>query len=423
MTYLEAAVQVLGEEGQALHYSDIAARAIERGLITPLGATPEASMASTLYTAAKRPGPAVRTVGRGFFTVEAPPVAGGLEDELAENNLTVRKDLLKFIREMEPRQLEHLVGQLLTELGYEDVQVTQYVGDQGIDVTATLTAGGVASVNTAVQVKRQASSVGGPVVQQLRGSLTADQRGLLITTGSFSPAAKAQATATGMLPISLVEGDEFVDLMISRNVGVTRKSIEVLELDLESLVFPEEEGRGGRSAALWPLPGGQDKYFESLLAFLDAVGEEGIELDAMVAWVIDNYENVTKEKLVGSYLRSVLYSMGLVRFDGEQILLTDLGSELRVQRYESTLLHALVENVLGVEELIAILREDGPAALSPLHAALTQRINRSWETTYQTKFRLLWLRAGGLAAKDGQEWKLASGADELIAALGAPLAS
>lgn len=42
MTYLEAAAAILREAGTALHYREIAQRAIEKGLITPTGKTPHA---------------------------------------------------------------------------------------------------------------------------------------------------------------------------------------------------------------------------------------------------------------------------------------------------------------------------------------------------------------------------------------------
>ena len=109
-----------------------------------------------------------------------------LDDEIDKNNQQVRSELLDTLREIDPRQLEHLVAQVLQELGYEDVEVTRYVGDEGIDVTANLTAGGVASVLTAVQVKRHAANIGPDTIQRLRGSLASEQRGLIITTGRYT---------------------------------------------------------------------------------------------------------------------------------------------------------------------------------------------------------------------------------------------
>ncbi|OGQ79153.1 MAG: hypothetical protein A2289_03105 [Deltaproteobacteria bacterium RIFOXYA12_FULL_58_15] len=36
----------------------------------------------------------------------------------------------------------------------------------------------------------------------------------------------------------------------------------------------EAGGTGEKSSTLWPLPGGQDAYFESLLAFIDKIAAD-----------------------------------------------------------------------------------------------------------------------------------------------------
>lgn len=411
MTYLEAAAEVLRQDGGALHYKEITERAIAAGFIAPKGATPEMTMGSQLYVAVKKAedGDAdamFEPTDKGFFKLATVVPSGRLDDEISSNNASVRSDLLDFIREMEPRDVELLVGQLLTELGYEEVEVTNFVGDGGIDVRAVLTAGGVASVSTAVQVKRHKNSIGGPAVQQLRGALAADQRGLMIGTGQFSPQARSEASAPGKLPIALVDGDHLVDLLLEHRIGVKRRSVEVLELDLQALVLSEEDAATAKSSTLFPLPGGQDQFFESLLAFLDEVGGDGSTLEEMVSWTIANFEQVSKEKLVKSYLRSVLYSMGLVRFDGESVLLTESGASLRETRTPGDLGVILQERILGISEILDLLT-DSPMALTEVHEKLIVLIHKSWETTHQTRFRLQWLRAAGLVDKKAQGWKRA----------------
>ncbi len=59
---------------------------------------------------------------------------------------------------MDPYQFEHLIGELLSELGYENVDVTKQSGDGGIDVVADLTLKGITNVKTVVQVKRYKAS-------------------------------------------------------------------------------------------------------------------------------------------------------------------------------------------------------------------------------------------------------------------------
>jgi hypothetical protein len=104
-------------------------------------------------------------------------------------------------------------------------------------------------------------------------------------------------------------------------------------------------------------------------------------------------------------VRAVLYSMGLVHFDGERVLLTEPGRALRQDRSRAELRGVLERNILGISELIEILKE-GPASLEQAHSQLTARISRDWETTHQTRFRLQWIVACGLAKRSGSRWRL-----------------
>jgi hypothetical protein len=49
MTYYEAALQILSSARHPLSTREITDRAIERGLVAPRGATPQATMAAELY--------------------------------------------------------------------------------------------------------------------------------------------------------------------------------------------------------------------------------------------------------------------------------------------------------------------------------------------------------------------------------------
>ena len=145
MTFLEAADIVLKESGAPLHYKEIAARALKKGLIQPIGQTPDATMGAQLYTAigkAKESGVVgrFRLVGKAHFGLALSAVGAALLSAIESQNAKVAMEILDFLHEMHPRQLELIVGRLLQEIGFEDVKVTQYSGDGGIDVEATLQA-------------------------------------------------------------------------------------------------------------------------------------------------------------------------------------------------------------------------------------------------------------------------------------------
>lgn len=412
MTNFEAAIQVLKEAGGPLHYREITERALERGLIEPHGKTPEATMAAALYghvkqAAEKDAPPVLNGVGRGKFALASKKLGGSVEADIQRNNDRVRAELHEYLRDLHPRQFELLIGQLLGAIGFEDVVVSKYSGDGGIDVDATLTVGGVTRVRTAVQVKRYKKNVPGSTVRELRGGLMTDQRGLIITTAGFTKDAIAEASADGKTPISLIAGEKLVQLLSEHQIGVRKRMVQLLELNLEEILTGEggeDAGTGDKSAALWPLPGGQDKFFETLLEFIDEIGANSPTVDEMAAWVVAHYEKVNKHDLVKSYLRTALYSMGLIAFDGEQVLLTESGESLRKSRDRSELLGYLRDNVLGVVELLRRL-EEGPMTTAEALDFFKSSLGVEWETENQVRFRLQWLTTCRAVERVGKAWQ------------------
>lgn len=220
MTFLQAAEEVLRHHspGSPLHFRRIAELAIEDGLITSHGAAPDATMGAQLYMDVKRRLEAgkperFRSLGHGRFILATPvdPLGGAID----RNNGVVRDRLRSLLSEIEPSAFEQLIGTLLRTIGFEDVAVTSYTGDGGIDVRATLTVGGVTDVRTAVQVKRWSKKVSGRTVRELRGGLGPHERGLIITLSSFTPDARREASEPDRTPITLVDGDQLLDLLVS----------------------------------------------------------------------------------------------------------------------------------------------------------------------------------------------------------------
>jgi restriction endonuclease Mrr len=171
-----------------------------------------------------------RKVGKGKFAL-AKQSTSVLTPELAieEQNSRVRKALLEMLMDMDPYQFEYLIGDLLATIGYEDVEVTKRSGDKGVDVVANLRMEGITDVKTVIQVKRfkKGNNLSGAVVTQLRGSAEVDQRGLVITTSDFTRSAKDEARAPNKMPVSLVNGEKLLDLMLKHEVGVEKKEAVV----------------------------------------------------------------------------------------------------------------------------------------------------------------------------------------------------
>jgi HJR/Mrr/RecB family endonuclease len=116
----------------------------------------------------------------------------------------VRRRLL----EMSPRGFEFFVRDLLVHCGFDDVCVTKYSSDGGVDVNATTGPRIWVFERTTVQIqaKRWMHSVGRKEVAELRGSLRPFAKGTILTTSHFSKAAINEATEAGKNPIGLVDG-------------------------------------------------------------------------------------------------------------------------------------------------------------------------------------------------------------------------
>ena len=142
-----------------------------------------------------------------------------------------RIKLLETLKKMPPTAFEHLVKRILREAGFQKVDVVGRVGDGGIDGVG-LYRMSLVSFPIYFQCKRYAGSVGPGVVRDFRGAMAGrGDKGLLITTGTFTVAAQAEATKAGTPPIDLIDGDRLCGLILKYRVGVEVRTVEVVTID------------------------------------------------------------------------------------------------------------------------------------------------------------------------------------------------
>lgn len=234
MTYLDAAHTVLLAAQQPLHYAEITQRALAKNLIVPTGLTPEATMGSRLYTDTQEDGSRFARAGRGMFDL-AKTRQGGIEDQIQAINKHTRDRLGQLLHSMPAKRFESLVMELLLAIGFDEstLQVTTYQGDGGIDVVGVYRAAGLTEVNVAVQAKRWKGNVQAPTVTQLRGSLQVHQQGIIITTSDFSIGARKEAVAPNKTHITLINGEQLIEMLIRHRVGVRERTLLVNALDEE----------------------------------------------------------------------------------------------------------------------------------------------------------------------------------------------
>src|SRR5713101_4397002 len=138
-----------------------------------------------------------------------------------------REELLARLLELSPAAFERLSQRLLRESGFVEVKVTGRSGDGGIDGVGIVRLGGLLGFPILFQCKRYGGSVGSGVIRDFRGAMTGRaDRGLVITTGTFSRDAKIEATRDGAPPINLVDGEQLLDKLKELRLGVTVKMVE-----------------------------------------------------------------------------------------------------------------------------------------------------------------------------------------------------
>ena len=151
---------------------------------------------------AGRKAAATKAAKEGGGTVEpggalGAPVEGTDEDSASLADDGWRIALLEILKRMTPAAFERLAQRILREAGFQKVDVVGRAGDGGIDGVG-LYRMSLVSFPIYFQCKRYAGSVGAGVVRDFRGAMVGrGDKGLLITTGTFTPAARAEATRDG----------------------------------------------------------------------------------------------------------------------------------------------------------------------------------------------------------------------------------
>jgi restriction system protein len=124
-----------------------------------------------------------------------------------EAELGWKQQVLDALLAMPPDAFERLSQRLLRECGFTQVEVTGRSGDGGIDGKGVLRLGGLINFQVVFQCKRYAGTVSSGAIRDFRGAMIGRaDKGLIISTGTFSRDARAEAVRDGAPAIDLVVG-------------------------------------------------------------------------------------------------------------------------------------------------------------------------------------------------------------------------
>ncbi len=143
-----------------------------------------------------------------------------------------REQLRQTLMSIEPDAFERLALRLLRESGFMQVEVTGKPNDHGIDGKGIIRLNGIVSFHMMFQCKRYRGKVCPSEIRDFRGAMQGRaDKGLFITTGSFTAEARREATRDGAPAIDLIDGDELVDMLKELGLGVSEKIVKQYEVD------------------------------------------------------------------------------------------------------------------------------------------------------------------------------------------------
>ncbi|OLD98561.1 MAG: restriction endonuclease [Cyanobacteria bacterium 13_1_40CM_2_61_4] len=145
----------------------------------------------------------------------APQVAGTIGNE------NYQEQLIGLLRNLPPSGFERFCQRLLRESGFQEVTVTGRSGDGGIDGLGILQVTPLVTFKVLFQCKRYAGAVTPSQVRDFRGAMQGRaDKGIIITTGSFTSDSKREAVRDGVPPIELVDGDKLVTMVEQLELGL-----------------------------------------------------------------------------------------------------------------------------------------------------------------------------------------------------------
>ncbi|MBM9537460.1 restriction endonuclease [Desulfobulbus alkaliphilus] len=163
----------------------------------------------------------------------SPEEAIELNDDTGIDSDTWQEDLYHLLtKEIAPDAFERLTQRLLRESGFVQVEVTGRTGDGGIDGKGIARIHGFMSFHVIFQCKKYQGPVSAGDIRDFRGAMVGRaDKGLFITTGTFTPAAIKEATRDGAPPIDLVDGEHLAEKLKEFGLGIQTEMIEKVTVD------------------------------------------------------------------------------------------------------------------------------------------------------------------------------------------------
>jgi restriction system protein len=134
-----------------------------------------------------------------------------------------RAEVLSRMLLLPPSGFERLAQRMLREAGFIQVTVTGKSNDGGIDGFGTLRVNRLVSLKVLFQCKRYKDTVSPAAVRDFRGAMQGRaDKGIILTTGTFTEAARKEAGRDGAPQVELIDGEGLISILEDLELGLRR---------------------------------------------------------------------------------------------------------------------------------------------------------------------------------------------------------
>ncbi len=246
LSFADCAEKLLRDAGNPLKYSELAGRAISRGILKTESQNPSVTMYIALRTEIKRRDERQEKqrftfLGKGLFDLADRSTSASAKKtrtalEQIKDSLDEAKQELynRLTSGNNGDNFEAMVADLLIAMGYKDVQVIGGKDDQGVDILCAKR-DGISMIRYAVQCKckKLSQHIGPKDISNLRDNISSYQcqQGVFVTTSKLNEVAHNKASEPGKEPIQLIEHDEIFELFADHGIGIKYEAIRYYQVD------------------------------------------------------------------------------------------------------------------------------------------------------------------------------------------------
>jgi predicted RNA-binding protein len=160
------------------------------------------------------------------------------------------------------------------------------------------------------------------------------------------------------------------------------------------------------------LPGGNDRYIDSLAKTLEFVQKSNPSEEQFRGWFLQTFYSVKSMTVVKSCIGTI-ESLELIVKSKGTFSLSEIAREFMQTRNNNLVYQKLTTNYLGIDDILRLLCQKAQT-LQEISTSLSQKVGKSWKGMTQWTIRLNWLQSLGYVSKIGRRYSLTKEGNSLV---------